>query len=295
MSQMNRRGLSLVELLVALVILGVVSAALYRVLVSNQRIYQAQTQRIDLQQNIRAAVTILPAEFRELDAYDGDILAMGPNSITIRAFRVLGFICNAPNLPLLPLVGQQIIVRNSLLFGSRGFMAGSDSIMIYYEGDEGARADDAWTAPTLLTASGSQNCPDGFAGTRLTLLTLNISPLPVPLVVNGLTRGSPVRAFEPVTYRLWQAPAPDSRYYIGLATTSGIQPLVGPILANGLSFAYYDSTGAVTVVPTRVSSIGITVRAQTVQPVQVSAGSTTRAFAVDSITTRVALRNNRSF
>ena len=293
MSQINRRGLSLVELLVALVILGLVTASLYRVLVNNQRVYQAQTQRIDLQQNIRAAVTILPAEFRELDAYDGDILAMGPDSIRIRAFRVLGFICNAPNLPLLPLVGQQITVRNSLLFGSRGFIAGSDQVMVYYEGDEGARTDDAWTAPTLLTASGSQNCPDGAAGTRLTLLNLTITPLPVPLVINGLTRGSPVRAFEPVTYRLWQGL--DSRYYIGLRTSSGIQPLVGPILANGLRFAYYDSTGAVTATPSLVSSIGITVRAETVQPVQVSAGSTTRAIAVDSITTRVALRNNRRF
>ena len=293
MSQINRRGLSLVELLVALVILGLVTASLYRVLVNNQRVYQAQTQRIDLQQNIRAAVTILPAEFRELDAYDGDILAMGPDSIRIRAFRVLGFICNAPNLPLLPLVGQQITVRNSLLFGSRGFIAGSDQVMVYYEGDEGVRTDDAWTAPTLLTASGSQNCPDGAPGTRLTLLNLTITPLPVPLVINGLTRGSPVRAFEPVTYRLWQGL--DSRYYIGLRTSSGIQPLVGPILANGLSFAYYDSTGTVTATPSLVSSIGITVRAQTVQPVQVSAGSTAKELAVDSITTRVALRNNRRF
>jgi len=293
MSQMNRRGLSLVELLIALVILGVVTASLYRVLVNNQRIYQAQTQRIDLQQNIRAAVTILPAEFRELDAYDGDILAMGPDAISIRAFRVLGFICNAPNLPLLPLVGQQITVRNSLLFGSRGFIAGSDQIMAYYEGDDGVRADDAWTAPTLLTASGSQNCPDGQAGTTLTLLNLNITPPPVLLVDNGMTRGSPVRAFEPVTYLLYQEA--DKRYYIGLSSASDTLPLVGPVLANGLSFAYYDSTGAVTADSSLVASIGITVRAQTVQPVQVSAGANTRALAVDSITTRVALRNNRRF
>jgi len=52
----------------ALVLLAIVSTAVYRVLVNNQRLYVAQTQRIDLQQNIRAAETILPAEFRELDA-----------------------------------------------------------------------------------------------------------------------------------------------------------------------------------------------------------------------------------
>ena len=44
----------MIELLVALVLLGIVSTAIYRVLVNNQRLYMAQTQRIDLSQNIRA-------------------------------------------------------------------------------------------------------------------------------------------------------------------------------------------------------------------------------------------------
>src|SRR5439155_1750122 len=68
MSHVTRRGFTLIELLVALVILGFVSAAIYKVLVTNQQTYVAQTQRIDLQQNIRAAATILPAEFREMNA-----------------------------------------------------------------------------------------------------------------------------------------------------------------------------------------------------------------------------------
>jgi len=57
----GRRGFTMIELLVALVLLGLVSAALYRVLVNNQRLYMDQTARIDLSQNIRAAGTILPA------------------------------------------------------------------------------------------------------------------------------------------------------------------------------------------------------------------------------------------
>jgi len=61
-------GFTIIEVLVALVLLGLVSAALYRVLVNNQRSTWPRRQRIDLSQNIRAASTILPAEFRELDA-----------------------------------------------------------------------------------------------------------------------------------------------------------------------------------------------------------------------------------
>src|SRR5438552_15649563 len=87
MSVRARRGFTMVELLVALVLLGLVSAALYRVLVNNQRLYMAQTQRFDLSQNIRAAGSILPAEFRELDAFDGDILAMLATCLLVRAHR----------------------------------------------------------------------------------------------------------------------------------------------------------------------------------------------------------------
>jgi len=91
MSLLARRGFTLIELMIALVLLGMVSAAVYKVLVNNQRVYLAQTQTIDLQQNIRAAAAILPAEFRELDASDGDIAAMGATSLQIRAMRQRSF------------------------------------------------------------------------------------------------------------------------------------------------------------------------------------------------------------
>src|SRR2546429_8832705 len=81
-----------------LVLRGRVSAAGKRVLVNNQRLSRAQTQTIALQQNIRAAAAILPAEFRELDAADGDITAMGPDSIRMRAMRQLSFLCATPPL-----------------------------------------------------------------------------------------------------------------------------------------------------------------------------------------------------
>src|SRR5207237_6623395 len=97
-SVLARRGFTLIELMIALVLLGIVSTAVYKVLVNNQRLYTAQTQTIDLQQNIRAAAAILPAEFRELDAADGDITAMGPDSIRMRAMRQLSFLCATPPL-----------------------------------------------------------------------------------------------------------------------------------------------------------------------------------------------------
>src|SRR3989441_2935151 len=136
-TRLARRGFTMVELLVALVLLGLVSAALYRVLVNNQRLYMAQTQRIDLSQNIRAAGSILPAEFRELDASEGDITAMSATSISIRAMRWLGFACNVPGLGG-ALNGVSLIVRGGapgqpLFFGARGIDNSKDSVLMCYD------------------------------------------------------------------------------------------------------------------------------------------------------------------
>src|SRR5881296_4487916 len=118
MSLLTRRGFSLIELMIALVLLGLVSAAVYKVLVNNQRLYLAQTQTIDLNQNIRAAAAILPAELRELDAVDGDITFMGPDSIRIRAMRQLAFVCATPQLAIG--LGQIVVtIRTTPIYGNR--------------------------------------------------------------------------------------------------------------------------------------------------------------------------------
>src|SRR6266540_6789910 len=173
----GRRGFTMVELLIALVLLGLVSAALYRVLANNQRLYMAQTQRIDLSQNIRAAGSILPSEFRELDASEGDITAMSATSISLRAMRWLGFACNTPLLGG-ALGAVSVIVRGGapgqpLFFGARAPDNSKDGVLIYYDGDKNSRLDDFWATATITSAPNGQNCDDGTNGQRL-LLHINL-------------------------------------------------------------------------------------------------------------------------
>ncbi len=160
-----RRGFTMVELLVALVLLGLVSAALYRVLVNNQRLYMAQTQRIDLSQNIRAAANILPAELREIDASEGDIVSMTPTRLEIRAMRWLGFACVQPAMGgvLTPIT---MVIRGGtpgqpLFFGARGINIATDTMLIYYDGDPTSRNDDYWARGEFTgVAPAAVNCPD---------------------------------------------------------------------------------------------------------------------------------------
>src|SRR2546425_13053022 len=71
-----------------------------------------------------------------------------------------------------------------------------------------------------------------------------------------------------------------------------MQPLIGPVLTNGLAFQYYDVNGNPTAVRTQVARIDITVRARTTAAVR-SGGQAPAATGGDSIVTSVALRNNR--
>ncbi|MDP3911518.1 MAG: hypothetical protein Q8Q14_14120, partial [Gemmatimonadales bacterium] len=251
----------------------------------------AQTQRIDLQKNIRAGVTILPAELRELDASDGDIVAMAATTLTVRGSRQLAFFCATPviGVPAGNVASVTGIIRNDLFYNLRDFNTATDSIFVYYEGDQATTSDDGWLRGDIRAIADAV-CPDGTAGRQLvTNLVFGANQI---VQTGRVQRGSPLRGYETVTYSVYQAG--DSRWYLGYQSTSGgaRQPLIGPLLdANGVTFDYFDVNGAVTAVPAEVAQIRITLRAQTAAPVR--SGDGPQQFVTDSIVTRVALRNNR--
>jgi prepilin-type N-terminal cleavage/methylation domain-containing protein len=280
-------GYTLIELLVAIVIFGLVAGGVMNAIISAQRSSIAQSQRIDLQQNLRAAAVVLPAELRSLDAVDGDIQAMAANSITIRAMRQLAIICTPPVMGA-ALTGRLITVRTPLYSSARNFQAG-DSVLIWYEGDAMARSDDGWLLGRV-TAVAAQNCTDGTAGQRLTT-DIQAPVLPKLNKIGAIPNGAPLRGFEIVTYSA--GVAADGRWYLNLQDTNGTTPLLGPLNGSaGLAFTYYNAAGAVTAVPTQVAQIGLTVRGQTVDRINKGA---TSGFAADSLVTTVTLRNNPRF
>ena len=61
---MNRKGISLIELMIALVLSGLLVAAVYRTFVSQQHTFTVQEQVVDLQQNVRLAINRMTRELR---------------------------------------------------------------------------------------------------------------------------------------------------------------------------------------------------------------------------------------
>ncbi|MGH7607965.1 MAG: PilW family protein, partial [Gemmatimonadales bacterium] len=228
MPPLARRGFTLIELMVALLLLGIVTAGIYRVLVSTQRTSHAQAQRIRLQQNIRAADAILPAELREIAASENDIYSISATEIRMRAMRQFSVACLEPQLAGGGvLTNLPLVVYLNLSSGSA--LAVDDSLLIYYEGDEGSRLDDAWWRADVETVVGLTACPDGSPGFGY---RVNLAPATATLLdrAGAIPRGAPVRGFVPVRYALFQSPS-DNLWYLGLEAPlgSGIEPIVGPL------------------------------------------------------------------
>jgi prepilin-type N-terminal cleavage/methylation domain-containing protein len=74
----KKNGLTLIELLIALVLSSILIAVLYQIFVSQQKTYTVQDQVADMQQNIRVAIDQMTREIR-MAGYGGDMLAIFGN------------------------------------------------------------------------------------------------------------------------------------------------------------------------------------------------------------------------
>jgi len=73
MKRLNRKGVTLIELLVALVICGMVAAGIYQVFIAQSKTYTVQEQVTEVQQSVRSAMEILLRDLR-MAGYDSDSL-----------------------------------------------------------------------------------------------------------------------------------------------------------------------------------------------------------------------------
>ena len=301
-----RRGFTLMELLVALLLLTIVLGAVYRLLNNTQRISRAQAEHIDMQSNMRAGALMVPAELRAIgydrvplgtaDSLVPDLQDLQANSVRFRAVRSVGFICQISGT-------NQLLVDTSAAGGAsqlRNAVANQDSLMIFVEGSPDLTSDDRWVSRGISSLNGGGACPTtGNPGLWFTTPLAVTSPpasAADPLTSAQLTVGSPVRTFEVMVDSLYQDAS--GQYYLGARSASSlgaIQPILGPLSANGFRLDYFDSSG--TAITTNTAADRRHVRAIQVTLIGVSSQNVTSSGygaqqqAVDSVVTLVQLRN----
>lgn len=281
----TRRGFTLVELLIAIVIFGIVSTAIYGLLVRTQRLSRTQAERSIMQANVRTGLALITSELRELNATASlaDIASpLSATGITYRGMRGLGFVCDK--------AAGYITVSNATLAGYRPPIATRDSLVIFVDNDVSLASDDGWTRRNI-TAVAAENCADGTAGTRLSFAT-NLPTSPDTLGM--ITLGSPVRTFE---YMQIASMAVGSETWLGAASLSAsetLQPILGPLAAGGVNFTYWPGVGgagSATSTPSAVRTIRLRLIGLTDNIVAAGAGTVAWQRARDTLITDIRLRN----
>src|SRR5215211_5199727 len=88
----DRRGFTLMELLVALMISSFLVTVIYQLMDGNSRFVRTQSAREEVQQNARAAIDVMAGDLRTVQPTA--ILAMGPDSLRFYMPRAFGVLCN---------------------------------------------------------------------------------------------------------------------------------------------------------------------------------------------------------
>lgn len=277
-----RGGFTLVELMIALVLLGIVGGVMARMMVNMQRGARAQSQRVTLQGNLRSGMALLPAELRELSP--PDLVTTLADQVEYRAMRSTGVACAVS--------GTQVRLRNRLTFGYRSIVAGGrDRLYLFVDGDQLVGTDDSWLE-LLITATAAGTCANGDAATNLTVTRTDGSAIPAGTLATIFV-DAPVRSFERMEMRLYET---GGRWWLGARSVSAgeqLEPVLGPLTADGLVFTYRDRAGAQTATIANMRTIDIALKGQTDGSIAV--GQSALSIREDSLTTRIRLRNAPSF
>ncbi|HEX6942879.1 MAG TPA: prepilin-type N-terminal cleavage/methylation domain-containing protein [Gemmatimonadaceae bacterium] len=251
----NRRGLTLPELLVAMLLLAIVGGGVTRVMIKQQQFYKDASKTAGAKRELRLGASVMPAELRSISSSGGDILEMSESEIRMRAYIGSAVICAINNDDI------WVVPRNLARHTLTTYVttpAGGDTAFVFNENTERGAQDDQWLKLVVM-------------GTDLSNSACTVSPFIDPVLDPAATKGrrryrlsavlppevqvgSVVRFTRPVRYRIYQETS--GAWYLGLEEYFGgswgaASPMAGPFRpfagsdnpTSGLQFRYYDSLG----------------------------------------------------
>lgn len=271
-------GLSIVELLVVLVVLGIAAAVLARTGAGQQASYRDLVARSRTRAGLREGSVVLASELRGIAPAAGDLYAgeMHDASLAFRSTTGSFVLCAPPAAGASSIDVLDPELRNSPSPASypKTRPTPGDSIWLYDSGAETRGADDRWRQAIITAvAAGQRPCPplaDDHPIHRLT-----IDPPPPPTMESH----APVRTYRRVRYALYRSA--DGLWYLGFTDCrplvrsppcDALQPASGPYrpyapagstARSGLTLTFLGPDNQPTADPLAVTRIEIVMRADT--------------------------------
>ena len=301
----RRGGFTLVELLVATAIGGLAAVAMTMTLSRQQRFYSSASAIIDSRAQVRDGADVLVSDIRSAAVARFGLPVTTDSAIEMFTVIATSVACTAPvgaTIGLPPMVLARGNTLTSMLFqpdtGDLAVLYAASTIPDS-SGWETLRIA-SFTSRALATScppsTGFTSSGDGSSGAVGYMLTLVQPPSAV------IRRGAPIAFVRRVRYSLYRS---GTEWYLGYrrcgassGVCSAIQPVSGPYRpyssssSSGLSFRYYDSTGAEATYPsTAIARVDIVVRGQTARAAALT-GDSQSAYR-DSIVVSVSPRNRQ--
>ena len=330
-TRFERRGMTLVEIMISLVLLGIVSGALMRVIMRQQRFYSGVNQIMTQRGQLRQGTSVLPIDLRSLSSSGNDIKEISDSAIVFDVNIGASVVCSVVSGTRVALPPEILNNKNTLTtFFGYGKPTGPEiargvTVYIYNDSSTTGNVDDRWQRFDLVAMHASTtDCPGGpfmeiyDLGQERPVLQLSDPDGRVDASTGGpISRwigvGAPVRLVKQVRYKLYQEA--DGLWYLGYSehdngsgAFSALSPVSGPYrpfatgsgAESGFSLRYYDvegvqiAEGADSTNRTRIARIDIIARSQTASNVRAAGiqNGVSQQYA-DSLAVSIMLRNRR--
>lgn len=232
---MRRRGLSLIEVLIAIVLLGIVGAGITRMLSSQLRFFAAGTNARDARAVSRNALNLTRSELRMVEPRG--VMAATRDSITIRIPYLMGLYCSASSAMFVPTDSLTLATAQYGGYAWRDTLAGSAYTYVSQTAALTVGAD------ALCTGVGLAKIPSGTVYT--------VAP-----VLGAVAPAAPFFLWQTVTYKFANSALVPGRLALWRKAGSAAAEEVAVPLDTASRINFYDGgTASTTTVPSPLNTM----------------------------------------